>query len=215
MIRRKYTGLQKLYRGVSSRIPNMVHYFKRTAYFPNFLVSSMSGGTGTAGARADILRLQDVPNYTEFTALFDQYKILKVVVKLMPRGNVSEVSVSGSTNQASFQNIYAVVDKDDSSTPSSVSQMLEYSKVKIRRSHQQLKLIFTPASLAETYNNGITSGYAMNMKPKWLDCSYSGIQHYGYKTYLEPPNVSPLVSLPVTTTYDCLVTYYLAFQNVI
>lgn len=197
-------------------IGDKVHYFKRSAYFESFITSSTNTvGVKTNGARGDICRLSDVPSYTEFTALFDQYKILKVVVKLMPRGNVSEDAQQTGIAQSSFANIWAVVDKDDNTAPASVAQILQYSKVKQRRTNQTLTLVFTPSQLREVYNNGITTGYGVDMKPKWLDCASPDVQHFGYKTLLEGPNCNTTFPSTVTCVYDMKITYYLAFKNVI
>lgn len=173
-----------------------VHYFKRTAYYSG----SISGSTvlDTFGATAFALNL--CPNYTEFTTLFDMYKICAVKVSYMPRANSAEVG----TNQGLVK-FFTVVDYDDSNNPTSINELLQYESLKTTNTTKDHNRYLKPKLAKALYQSAVSTAYGATRG--WIDCENPGVPHYGLKYALQ--------TLPTgNQSYDVKVTYYLAFKNV-
>lgn len=176
------------------------HSFKRTWYNENYF------STGTAGPTLAGLnfRLDSLPNYSEFTALYDQYRINKIVVKIIPK--VTEVGmVLGSTGNSAGIQIHSALDFDDSAAPTTVSQLCQYSTYKMTRGHQIHTRVFTPKC-------ELSANATANVAPKsyqWLDCDHADIAHYGMKLII------PTISSSTIIYYDYSVTAYMSFKNVV
>lgn len=161
-----------------------------------------------------VFRLADLPNYTEFTALFDRYMITKVKAQLLPRGNVSEVSQQTGVAQNTISNIWSAIDYDDATAPANLATILQYGNNRHRRTTQTLTNVLAPKILSETYNNGITTAYSPSSKSKWVDCDNPNVQHFGVKVWLDAPP-TPLTgtySGQINCVYDLKVDYYVAFK---
>ena len=93
-----------------------VHHFRRT-----FKASNISSTTtGVLGGYS--FSLDQLPNYTEFTNLFDQYRINKIVVKFIPNHNSSDVSASTQV----ISNFNSVIDPTDATAPATGAELYEY-----------------------------------------------------------------------------------------
>lgn len=194
----------KVARGRVGKNPQPVHYFKRTRFYPASLVVT-SGVTSYQGVA---FTLGDLPDVTDFTALYDQYKISKVVVKWLPRGNQSDLGISGSTAlTGNISRMFSVLDFDDDATPSSIDQLCQYQNMKITGTHQVHSRVFKPAVRIEAAT-GLGTTANIIKRDQWIDVTNTNIKHYGVKLAIQPPPNSASI------TYDAMVTMYLAFKNV-
>lgn len=166
-----------------------VQYFKRTVYLPAFIVSS----TVTNIPFVNSFSLADVPNATEFTTLYDQYKITGVQFKLYPRFNSVDQNLSGGR-------VWTVLDYDDSNLPGSINELCQYQNVKCTNVSQIHSRFLKPK-----FN--LTTGSANVPQSKfWIDVASTSVPYRGIKGILEPTSTS--------VAYDCKLTYYLAMKNV-
>lgn len=178
-----------------------IHYFKRSYYVPNAISSTAGAGDGLYGLA---FTLGGLPNASEFTTLFDQYKIQGIKVRFMPRGNVSEIN---NATANAITSLATVIDYDDAATPTGVAQLAQYTNFKLTRSDRQLTRYFKPRINVGAINS-VAGGVQNKMNTTaWLDCSVDTTEHYGMKVVIAEPPVS-------TTVFDMLVTMYLAFKNV-
>ena len=89
-------------RGYPKRIPRNltpknVHYFKR-----NVVIGDLSKASGTSAyLNGYQFQLNDCINYSEFTALYDFYKICAVKIRVIPGWTVGNVDVISLTESAS------------------------------------------------------------------------------------------------------------------
>lgn len=192
--------VNKLRRGVGrSRyggIAQPIQYFKRSAYQVNFITS------GVVDSFKNLtFRLQDVPQYTEFTSLYDQYCIKLVKIELIPRFNSGEVGLSSTPP------IWSIIDKDGS-FPTTNAQMLQYQNLKIKTSFGPHKRVLAPAIATELFETPVGTAYAPKQNV-FIDASYVDVPHYG-ATIMIPANVG--VGEPVS--WDLRTTFYLAMKNV-
>lgn len=176
---------------------NMVYKFTRIANQTNI---SQTGGIASAGAM--IFRLSDVPNYTEFTNLYDQYRIKGV--KVIFDFTSQEPNINASYNF--IGKFYTAIDLDDNNTPSEVEiQQMRYCKV--RRPIGTVTRYLKPRALNTMYNDGVTSAYSLSPKKLWIDVAYPSVYHYSLKYFWTSMNAS-FNGLAYVT-----VKYYLEFRN--
>ena len=73
--------------------------------------------------------LNDLPNYTEFTALYDQYKINAVRFTMLPQQTQS-ISIGSVNNPIANARVFSAIDYNDGSAPASVDELREYKTCK-------------------------------------------------------------------------------------
>lgn len=204
---RKYKGFRNIRRGklmpvgmqrsaISVKQP--IQYFKRNVWLPNWLVTA----AGVDNFTSLKFSLSQIPNHSEFTALYDQYKICMVKAELIPQFDNANVGSSTSTNVIT-QN-YSVLDYDDIGTPTSMDQLMQYQNCKRTPSTRILKRVIKPRFASELFNTGIASAYRPTRG--FVDCNYDTVEHYGMKF--------GFASNPQAQKYGLKMTFYLAFKNV-
>lgn len=117
--------------------------------------------------------LSDLVNYTEFTALFDRYRFLRVDLTIMPRDVIS----TSNTGSGEACYLYDCIDNDDSTTPT-MNSMLEESNMQVHSGFLPFRRTLVP-----TMNQQVTASGLSNISPPktWVDCATPGIAHFGYK----------------------------------
>lgn len=152
--------------------------------------------------------LSQLPNYTEFTDLFDQYRIVGIRALFMPRLNMQ----SNSQQVAAFTEIppiHTAVDTDDASNFASYSEALQHANLKTHNQFRPFSVFFRPKISTAAYSGAFTS-YTANTSP-WIDCSSPGVQYYGLKICTS--NYSAANNQSIDPTWDIVFTYYLQFKN--
>jgi len=167
----------------------------RGAYF-----STISSTASLESYGAYSFKLSDLPNYTEFTSLFDQYKIARVTLYFVQRNFTQNISTSVSTPWF----IYAI-DKDDAVAPTAYSQLLEYPGSRITTMSRPHKVSFVPMIATDVYN-GVSTAYSS--ASRFVDCTYPGVPHYGFKYGFNFSTTAGVFS------YDIFVKYRLLFRGV-
>lgn len=198
----------RLRRGmIGRRIAQPVQYFKRSVYLSGNIVTSVTSDTFTN----QFFSLSNVPNYTEFTNLYDQYKINAVKVTLIPRGNTAEITASSGAStvfQGQSVGVFSVIDYDDTAALANINEACQYQNMKMTRATQQHSRYLKPRfNLLSVTNQGTGATGASQNTRGWLDCDYINVPHYGVKWALQQ-NVN------YNLTYDVKIDYYLAFKNV-
>jgi hypothetical protein len=164
--------------------------------------------------------MDSVPNYEEFTVLYDQYKIRKVKVALRPTRRVNaavyEITnwnsgtgiVTGNTAAtAEYPEVWSVLDYDDDTTQP-ISELQQYQSLRITRAYSHHKRLLRP-KFAQMIFEGLTST-AYGARTGWIDCNNPDVLHYGFKyNFVNPNNTAAAVYVGTLE-----VTYYLAFKNV-
>lgn len=152
--------------------------------------------------------LADVPGSTEFTSLFDQYRINKVVMRFMPMINVNNVQPVAGASVTNPGLMGTVIDHDDVSTLATITDYEQYQTWKCQpaislRTHTR---VIRPRIAVGAYAGAFTS-YA-NTKG-WIDCGSPNVQHYGLKFYMDAYG-----NANAAQTYQVMATYYLSFRDV-
>lgn len=208
-VRRKYA--QRIYRRYGARpamrgalrsmlTPPSTYDFKRKIFYENLIIVN----SGTPIGYAFQQTLSQLPNFTDFTNLYDQYMIKKVVVKMIPK--ISQHNLTTTTiGNADLPQVHSVVDYDDGTTPTSVSQLVEYQSHKMTRGNKIHVRSFVPK--IELTTDGTANA------PKsyqWIDCDSATVNHRGLKWWFNAPQ-----SAGCTVYYDMLVSVYFSCKNVL
>lgn len=214
MARRRIGALRR-----PMRLRQPIHYFKRTLKISD-VTASFNATTGTAVniAGTYAFGLDAVPNYTEFTSLYDQYMIKGVRLSLVPSGNSYMTStVSGAVGQYGFARINTAIDYDDSAPPASENELLQYMTNKTSPGWKPHSRYFKPKVQFSVANDD-AAGTVASAAPRgnvWLDCANPSIDHLGLKVWIGAPvNNAATGNVSTSITYSVYATYYLAFKNV-
>lgn len=188
-----------------SRMPRKVRqpiqYFKRSTYLAGWTANQLAVDTfGNYYAS-----LNQVPTVSDFTGLYDQFRINAVKFTLIPRGNSSDITPTG-TSAAQSVGVFSVIDYDDDTNLTSISQAMQYQNCKMTRSHQVHSRYFKPR-IESTVTTNTGTAAALNTRG-WLDVAAGAdVKHFGIKFILQQaPNA--------VQTFDLKVDYYLAFKCV-
>lgn len=194
-------GLRRYRRGRGGNIARslvsggtQVHTFKRSLY----LSSAISVTTANVyGAYAFLLN--DLPNASEFTALFDQYRINSIRWRLIPRGSSAEAGTNNNVGK-----IFTVLDYDDNTAPASIDTLMQYPGVKTTRTTSDHTRVLRPAFATPQYVSAISTAYGA--RRGWLDCDYTTVPHYGVKYAIQ--------GTAGAQVFDLQIDYSVSFKGV-
>lgn len=147
-----------------------------------------------------LFRLNQHPEASSFSAIFDQYCIPAVVATF----RTSETVSTSLTGNAAMPRIYTVLDHDDANTIT-VAQAKEYNSCQEQRTTESVTRILYPRVAVATYAGAFTGFGNQRM---WIDCGSDTVQHYGFKIAAEADTRS-------STAVELLASYtiYYCFRN--
>lgn len=147
---------------------NGVYTFKQS------LVSTVNGAASTDLLIAHAIRFQDMPSYTYFQALFEQYKINSFEVIWIPSWNVEDPN-NGSATYKQLP-LYTAIDPDNDDATPSVAQILQFQNLKIHKSNNGFRIKVKPQCTV------LGTGSVTIKKPSsktYFDTSDAGVYHRG------------------------------------
>lgn len=191
-----YVGYQRIPRLVSKD----VHSFKRMTY-----KGTISPVPGNVAYGAYTFQLSDTPDYTEFTALFDYFKItgvkLKFSLNLDPTAQLAA--------NAQWPIMYSCVDYDDSQVPANANELRVRTNCKqhILAPNRFYSIYLKPKYLKKVSYGLASDGYEIG-KQQWLDLATPDLPHYAWKYAVENMLQTGGQSIRVEAIY------YLKFKGV-
>lgn len=171
-------GRKKMARtGVASamtrKVANAVHSFKRQATF------TINGNAAYAPyLAAHTYRLSDMPNSSEFSALFDSYRIthtqLKFYLTVDPAAQASASAI--------YPRLFWAQDQNDTGTPASLDELRQRSnlKVKVLTPFKPVVVNVKPNTLCTTRVSGAGDVSTIQRKA-WLSTTVLGADYMGLK----------------------------------
>lgn len=201
---RRYAARSRVMRNAFTTNANRgIHYFKRN--FHSDLSYTVPALSNESNCQVFNLGLSSLPNITDFTNLFDQYKILKI--KCRVRYNAGNSDDIGNVSQIQFPVMYGVPDADDTGLLN-FSQLQEHGKMfrkpfgDMGRMDQQLTLpLYVQGTVTELAN--IYSGKTPMWSP-WIDCSNNAIRFGCLKTLVHgSPATTYTFSVDWQVTFVC------------
>jgi len=146
-----------------------------------------------------------VPNTTEFTSLFDQWRIKNVVFRLDVPANYSTAGANASPTV--YPMIYYVLDYDDPQN-ATITDMLQYPQVQVHNfakdGYTPMMIKFSPKPLRDIAGSGISTGYGPMPSAPWIRTSDFTIPHYGLKIAFDwfGYAVASYVNFVITIQYE-------------
>lgn len=119
--------------------------------------------------------LSDLPQVATFQALYDQYRITKVTIRIIPQMTVS-------TGPLVFPNLfyYTVLDYNDSATLSSTNQANQHNSCRTTPWMKPFSRTFRPYVVQNTTDSTPTA-YVLTKPSPWIATVNPGIAHLGMK----------------------------------
>lgn len=171
------------------------------------LTTSAGGGTSYFGLGL-AFELADLPNVTEFTNLFDQYRLHHVDVEIVPLWNVAPTTGTAGGNGNFTGYCHSVLDFDDATAPtaatSGIQSLQQYRSYRLENivRGRPLRWRLVPMMALGAYSGAFTS-YAAQ-QPMWIDCNSANVQHYGIKfifELLDPAGVTSYMDFRINLRY--------------
>lgn len=198
----KRKGYQKKARAMTkyTNVKKNLYYFKRRVA-PGRQVNLTTTPQGTIQ-----FSLDQVPNPSEFTILFDQYMITGVKVDFRLILDPSAAAAGSAT----YPNLYVRRDYDNTAAET-IAEIAQDNKAKrfILSPNKTRSIFIKPALQAEYFNTATGLTDKSPVWNRWFDCSNSAMQHLGIKWAIDTMGIL----LTQGNTMDIEYTYYLAFKN--
>lgn len=233
MIRKRQRQAKKWYRpgaiprGLKARLKT--HHFKQT-FIPSttslvtngtvsYVASDqgwLTGPNNTSSAGADggftyHFILSDLPQASSYSALFDSYRVNKVIFKAIPNVSLTSAPTSAGQSTKEVQFLNSCLDYDDSTALTTLNQCLEYETFMQTPMYKPHVRTFVPAVSQQVYKtSGTTIGFQQRRK-QWVDIAYTDVEHYGIKAYI-PAN--PTQADNIQGSWKVYVTVYFSCKQV-
>lgn len=107
---------------------------------------------------------------------WDQYRLLAVRLTITPDQNAIGLFTNSTT---SWPQLFCVLDYDDSSNLTTVSQAEAYNNCVVLGAGESCERLFKPRMAISAYT-GAFGGFA-NVGDTWIDAASTTVQHYGVK----------------------------------
>lgn len=203
--------------------PNTIHKFRR-ATRRQLYWNPVTGIDGTSTTTLQLtfspgqtdyrlggvsVYVDPLPNLSEFTNLFDQWRITNVIARI--DYSIDMFSNSGLGYTPPF--VYHVTDYDDPGDLS-LNSMLEYPQVRIHQFKQDgytpLVLSLSPKPLRDIAGTGLSTGYSPSNVTPFIRTAETSIPHYGLKFAM---GAAGATSNAVIGYFNVIIWYDLEFCN--
>lgn len=146
--------------------------------------------------------LSQVPNSSEFTTLFDRYRINKIDIRLVYAGIPTSLAGGFSTHPT----VWAYMDDDDAIIPASKTAVLERQSVR-PFTYSDSKTVVS-YSIAPRWLLDGTNKTSLAPRSMWIDMSTPSVSHYGIKFWVDDYNTTLLhagmeISMTATIHFEC------------
>lgn len=183
---------------------------------PNYLYPDTSIAGGYQGTLGMAISLSDLPGSSEFTTLFKQFRITKVVTTFQPR-YVNNVlfTTSGTTNGPDNHMLTLgwFQDKLSVNIPgggTSEDAFLEVQGYRQTLFNKPVVVTHYPKPAIMTYLTPTSTGYS-EIKGGWVSTAYPGTPHYGLVVRLAAQNAAAAFTENMCNIYHRV---YLEFRGV-
>ncbi len=197
--------------GYRRKTQNKVHSYIRWAdkdtLYPSSTGPNSINETGAIQNLAYSFKLDNVVNPSDFTNLYDMYKINKVVLHLEPVMNQTAFPVNAPTNRR----IRVVHDYNDNNPLTQEDDYLEYSNCKSYSSVRgaPIRITLYPKINNTVENSGGTNAFTSIPSNKvWLNIADDEVPHFGLKIFI-PAGIATSEAL----IFKVRAKFHLSFKN--
>ena len=184
-----------------TNVRNGLVHVKKTIIDPRITVTN-----GVTSFGSDTFELTDIPQYLSYVALYEEYRIDKIVYSFKSLSNMATgPAVVAANSFTSLGMIHSIIDINDSLAPVAIQDMMNDSTYKGTRSSRNHTRTFVPKWL-----NVVGGGSASQAKSGWLNTASANVSHYSIKWAFEGGvGVAAYNSFIV----EPIVTFYVSFRN--
>lgn len=203
----------RMTRAVKSNLVSLKRRFFMGIWTP---VTGGVPGIGQWNSAVYQFQLNALPNYTEFTALFDEYKINAVKLTFVPAfaggldPNTALTSVASGGVFLETPRMYTLIDRDGDIQVSTENAMLENNNARIiRQPNQTFSIYIAKPNIQFEVATTALVGFAKAASKggQWLDTANAGVVHHGCAVgcHLEGSSASQ--------KWQVIATYYMQFRH--
>lgn len=167
--RGRWTGKRMLTRSMVKG--KNVAFFKRT-FLEEHTIQNAAWNPIEFDSRDNDYRLSDLPNHTEFTNLYDEYKICGIKHKFIFEKNSSE---AGSSTTNILPTLITVNDYNTASPLADENTALQYHSCKMSRLDKVRSRYFKPTSDV----TAVSSAQTASVKRQWINTAFPDYPHHG------------------------------------
>lgn len=185
---------------------------QQLAYNPTNYTNQFANDSVTPGG-TNHFRLEKLPDYTDFTTLFDAYRIKKVRLTWIYSSNSSDQVAPATTSALPM--LGWCIDQDDGaplgSTPTSaLAATSQYDSFQLHRLDRPLTMTVAPKLASSVYAQGSFSAFTEVPNSAWVDMTYPNAQYYGIKWFIDPAGNTTNLTLGTVTV---IAKYYIEFKT--
>lgn len=129
--------------------------------------------------------LNDLPNVTEFTNLFDAYRLMGVKMSFIWNANVvnfvQQTTAGTLTNNFGIPILYWAPDHDDGGFTTTLNELRQYSGFRQRRMDRPITIFVRPRTSSSVYKGALASAYKENNRKTWIDAANPDVQYFAIK----------------------------------
>lgn len=152
--------------------------------------------------------LASLPNYTEFTTLFDHYRINYIDLLWVYSKNTAE-SNNYTTDKHQMPMLLTAIDKNDAVAMDEAS-LMQYPSFRVDQLDRPIRRRIYPKPTVAAYSGAFTSYMSPTGNP-WIDTQSPGVQYYGCKFIIKCPE-SYATSAPLGVL-SCYAKYNMSFKG--
>lgn len=150
-----------------------------------------------------------LPNVTEFSSLFDSWRITKITVRLdLPMG----IQNSGLSPGSVIPQLLYAPDYNDAGSALK-ADLLQYPQAGVHNFNKDgytpFMVEFSPRALSEVSSGLVSTAYAALPLGVWLRTSQFDVQHYGIKMFFDNYGTTHNANYPLEFT----IWYHMEFTN--
>ena len=195
---KKATKYRKRYKKESLSVysNNRLHFVKRHVDYFTFALSKT-----TVTGNGWVFRLNNVPGYTEFTNMYDQYKICGVYMKFYP-SQTQNATAASLDNSAANARFFSAIDYTDAVAPASTDVIREFENCEVTSIldvHEKYKK--NPKFINST--GQVVSDF--------VETTNASLNWYGLRTAQDATSATGSAT---ALTYSVECVYYLCFKNI-
>jgi hypothetical protein len=154
---------------------------------------------GNGMVRSQEFRISQLPNYTEFTSLFAQYRILAVKQEYYFTDTGSVNVVEGSVNNSGGKQILMYINPNAVGAANAASLTEDFfmqsqcakKRLCLHASGRPVKIYTKLKQLSQIYSNEVLNTDYAKIRPKFLSTGEVNAEHYGLDMRLERVDGQP------------------------
>lgn len=162
-------------------------------------------------------QLADLPSFSEYSNLFDEYRVNKLTYRFMPR--FSSVDASGSS--LAVPDVFTAIDTDGAFQIGSLNAMMQYGNLRFRRGDQRFTVSYSPKAFGAVAIGGGTIGGTASVATltnQWFSlgpnttATAASVDFYGLSFFAQLP-VGFSAAGASTYSWDVYVTADISFRK--